>query len=103
MEAKMKKKMLAVLAILWLVTTPGLAHSWYPVECCAGDNKSGDCRPVRCEEITRDAMGSFIWHGYKFGTIARVSQDDSCHVCIQINPNVPSVAEPRCIFLRPHA
>jgi hypothetical protein len=74
-----------------------------PLSVAQATRKVVNCHPVRCEEITRDAMGSFIWHGYKFGTVARFSQDDSCHICIQINPNVPSVVEPHCIFLRPDA
>ena len=28
-----------------------LVHSWYPQECCNGDEHSGDCHPISCEEI----------------------------------------------------
>ncbi len=55
-----------------------LIHSWYPWQCCGGE----DCHPVPCEQINEHADGSYDWHGIKFKT-AQPSQDASCHVCVR--------------------
>ena len=36
-----------------------LVHNWYPKECCSGDEHSGDCHPIPCEEIIKlDSYGT---------------------------------------------
>jgi len=55
-----------------------LVHSWYESECCDG----GDCHPVPCEELGRDAHDNVTFDDYRFrGTQIRPSKDAHCHVC----------------------
>jgi hypothetical protein len=75
-----------------------LAHEapsgWqYPPGCCGGE----DCHPVPCETI-EEKRGVYIWKGVIFHrSMARVSGDHRCHVCIQFNgEGAPSG---RCLFL----
>ena len=61
-----------------------LVHSWYPKECCNGDEHSGDCHPIPCEEIIKvDSYGrtfAYKWRGWNFsGPMIRRSLDDQCH------------------------
>ena len=86
-------------------TSLGWPHSWYPSECCGGQ----DCFPIKCEEITTDPTTKwFRWipksgdphWGYGHSTHfdfspdhVRSSQDENCHACI-------SNGNPLCLFLR---
>ena len=65
----------------------------YPSGCCGGE----DCHPVPCETI-EEKRGVYIWKGVIFHrSMARVSGDHRCHVCIQFNgEGAPSG---RCLFL----
>ncbi len=79
-----------------------LVHSWYPKECCNGDEYSGDCHPIPCEEIIKvDSYGrtfGYKWRGWNFsGLMIRRSLDDQCHVCIH---HFPARSVPQCIFLK---
>ena len=69
-----------------------LAHSWYPSDCCGGDDKHGDCRPVPCNEIG-ELNDGLVWHRLYFDAEhRRVSPDTQCHVCARND------AYPFCIF-----
>ncbi len=69
----------------------------YPSECCAGDETTGDCHPIPCEEIKTIADG-YQWRGLLFkGAMVRISKDMSCHVCHGMLNGAP--AYPHCIFL----
>ena len=79
-----------------------LVHSWYPKECCNGDEYSGDCHPIPCEEIIKvDSYGrtfAYKWRGWNFSDpMIRRSLDDQCHVCIH---HFPARGVPQCIFLK---
>jgi len=81
-----------------------LVHSWYPQECCSGDEHSGDCHPIACEEIIKvDSYGrtfAYKWRGWNFsGPMIRRSLDDQCHVCIHYFP-AAGRGVPQCIFLK---
>ena len=65
----------------------------YPPGCCGGE----DCHPVPCETI-EEKRGVYIWKGVVFHrSMARVSGDDRCHVCVQFNGE--GAASGRCLFL----
>ena len=82
-----------------------LVHSWYPKECCNGDEHSGDCHPIPCEEIIKvDSYGRmFAYTNGGGGTLAasmiRRSLDDQRHVCIHYFP-AAGRGVPQCIFLK---
>jgi len=81
-----------------------LAHSWYPLECCSGN----DCKPVACHLISQEERTNA--HGYAIELYvysevgwkpfyimaekARPSPDDKCHVCIW-----NGTQNLRCLFL----
>jgi hypothetical protein len=73
-----------------------LIHGWYDPECCS--NK--DCHPVPCEQIRRDQHDNFLWHRgpnddvFFVKSRMKMSQDDSCHVCVLENAGL-------CIYLAP--
>ena len=68
-----------------------LAHSWYPISCCSGE----DCRPVPCEQLTELANGGYRWLDYIF-TKDQVhsSLDQFCHVCIS------KLGTTYCVFIQ---
>ncbi len=83
-----------------------LCHDWYPLECCSGDSRTGDCRPIPCEQIEQIDDG-VSWGGLVFrGSMIRTTRDADCHVCTG-RANFPDgtvrPAFPHCIFLRPTA
>jgi hypothetical protein len=57
-----------------------LAHSWYPLECCSGQ----DCHPVPCETLRENRDGSLTYtptsNDFEARKI-RPSQDAHCHIC----------------------
>ncbi len=74
-----------------------LVHSWYPAECCSGNEITGDCHPISCAEIKRTDDG-YEWRNMMFkGAMIRMSEDAGCHVCHGWLNGVP--AYPHCLFL----
>lgn len=72
-------RLIAVLSLCLVLTTPALAHDHYPAACCTANE---DCKPVACAEI--EQIGPAAWrHGAAtFGTNAvREPIDDRCHAC----------------------
>ena len=76
------------------------AHSWYPIECCNGQ----DCHPIACDSITETKEGH-VWHGLLFEEAkVKASKDGQCHVCAgeeqqEDGTSVPKY--PRCLFIKP--
>ncbi|MEZ5842876.1 MAG: hypothetical protein R3D27_04000 [Hyphomicrobiaceae bacterium] len=73
------------------------AHSWYPYECCKGD----DCAPVTASE--RPPFGRITIMTSRHGRVAvpdsfprRPSPDNSIHLCVLETPRGPV---PRCLFV----
>ncbi len=56
------------------------SHSWYPIECCSGQ----DCHPVPCESLRENGNGSLTYtptnNDFELRKI-RPSQDGQCHIC----------------------
>jgi hypothetical protein len=93
-------RMLAAIPFIVLLASTAIAHSWYPAECCTGDEMYGDCHPVPCESITEQADG-LRWRDVIFPRSAtRLSRDQYCHVCVQLWDD-GSPPRPRCIFQPP--
>jgi hypothetical protein len=74
-----------------------LAHSWYPSDCCGGDDAHGDCRPIPCAEIIH--RNEFMyWRGFIFDEFySRRSQDSQCHICTHHFDGTDKTI-PMCIF-----
>jgi len=73
-------KLALAFVLLAFATTPTAAHSWYPIECCSGQ----DCHPIACDQLEEIDDGRIRDIGT--GTIyrrdqIRPSQDGQCHVC----------------------
>lgn len=73
------------------------AHSWYPVECCGGQ----DCMKVDRVEKTPDG-GMRMFAGsvqvqVPKGFTQRPSRDNDTHVCIRENGD--GSYAPRCVFI----
>jgi hypothetical protein len=76
----------SAMALTTGMALPAHAHSWYPPECCSGE----DCAPV--ERIDR-LPGSGRWmitsrHGkaiLRQNLVPRESQDDRAHVCMRFD------------------
>jgi hypothetical protein len=88
--------------MIWFLSPPAHAHSWYPTECCQGQ----DCQPVPCDSITETREG-YDWKGLHFleGQV-RPSLDKQCHVCAGMSidtDGIPKPKYPRCIFILPAA
>jgi hypothetical protein len=96
--SRMRLGVLIISAALICFSGSASAHEapsgWqYPPGCCGGE----DCHPVACETI-EEKRGVYIWKGVVFHrSMARVSGDDRCHVCLQFNGEGP--ASGRCLFL----
>ena len=87
---------LAVILATLVIHAYAHAHSWYPQNCC-GDQH---CHPVPCEEVSRTALGNYLWKTVEFDKkVMKLSEDDGCHVCI--NPNTTPGG--LCIFLAPRS
>jgi len=92
----MKLIVVTLIVVALLSIADASAHSWYPSECCGGDEIEGDCRAVPCSEISEQGDGSILWHGVTFSREQlRPSQDQSCHVCVNGNSGWPV---PHCVF-----
>ena len=97
-SSRMRFGILSVALICFASSASALAHEaasgWqYPPGCCGGE----DCHPVPCETI-EEKRGVYIWKGVVFHrSMARVSGDDRCHVCVQFNGE--GAASGRCLFL----
>lgn len=84
----------------------GLAHDWYPTECCYGGKSGGDCAPIPTESMTPAPNG---WT-YKptgetipFGdTRLRISEDGRFHRCVMYVPT-GMASKTRCLFVPPPA
>jgi hypothetical protein len=91
------------LALLLALLAPAAwAHSFYPTECCSGQ----DCQPVDCDALREEEHGAVSYSPktaayppekpatYIF-TRDRVkpSQDDRCHVCV-------NGGRPLCVFVQ---
>ena len=80
-----------------LISTPALAHFWYPKECC----NDQDC--FRVSSMKRQADGSLkIEAGHISvvvppGYAARPSQDNDAHVCVY--RDLRGQYHARCVFL----
>lgn len=79
--------MRGIVALSILLSAPAaLAHSWYPKDCCHGE----DCVPVNSIEKIPGKPYQ-IWHTDKFGPVqvddtvmkdrSRVSEDGGYHIC----------------------
>jgi len=78
------------------------AHSWYPLDCCSGE----DCAPVEsmawvvpasggaAQLMVRSKVGTAI---VPAGFPVRESQDDHMHVCMQFDPF--GAMEVICLFM----
>lgn len=67
--------------VLWQLTTPARAHSWYPKDCCSGD----DCAVVLKIEQTREGRLVTTKHGTVLVPptfTARPSEDNDFHACM---------------------
>jgi hypothetical protein len=86
------------IAMLLLLSSAAYSHSWYPKDCCSGD----DCQPVPCDELVETRYG-ILWRGVVLFNDAQVkaSQDQFCHVCAkkQVGTLLPYL--PLCAFIQP--
>lgn len=77
------------LIVLIISTTAVLGHSWYPSDCCSGQ----DCFPVPCSQLIENGEGNWLWDNLVFlKEKVKPSLDNLCHVCISNNV-------PRCAFI----
>jgi hypothetical protein len=79
-----------VIIILFACILGAGAHSWYPAECCNGQEDGGDCRPVPSTSLVPVAGETGCWiygpTATKFcGNEVRSSPDGLYHVCISDN------------------
>jgi len=82
------RKYITILLITLFLVTPVLAHSWYPIDCCSGQ----DCIQIPCEELIETAKG-YTYQAHEFTKdMIRVPKGPGCHVCIH------PILGPRCVF-----
>jgi hypothetical protein len=87
-------KFLLTLGILFVFTGIALAHSWYPADCCAGN----DCTQIPCPELVKQGA-DYVYRGTVFtASKFRESMDNFCHACA-LDPKTGNVISPRCLFL----
>jgi hypothetical protein len=81
-----------------LVSSQAYAHSWYPHDCCHGQ----DCRPVPCDELVETRYG-LMWRGVVLfsETQVRPSLDQFCHVCAKEQKGTIIPYLPLCVFVAP--
>lgn len=65
-----------------VVATAALGHSWYPPECCSGD----DCRPLQDNEVAEHVrpLQNGRWHIVKWNIDVDMkdwSPDGKFHIC----------------------
>ena len=88
-------KLVCILVIAQMIVTVAAAHSWYPKECCSGN----DCQTVPCAELTRSHLG-IKWRDLVFFSERQThdSLDQFCHVCVKSYPGfIPYL--PICVFV----
>lgn len=80
---------LMLLAVIWLLLIVGIvllaqaaqAHSWYPTECCSGQ----DCAPIDLNQTPKEENGGFTLQDGSHRHIAykdvRSSPDGKWHLC----------------------
>lgn len=92
--------LLAVAVINLVLLDRAFGHSWYPTECCAGDDVDGDCHEIPAEAVTE---GSDVFIVRLDGRVfvvprerARFSPDGRYHACHQ-----PNAGELMCFFYPP--
>ena len=78
-----------VILMLFLTSSPVLAHSWFEKWCCS----DRDCKPTPCEEIVETEKG-WKWKEYIFKKVMP-SQDNKCYTCI-----TDYSKEPRCAYIQ---
>jgi len=84
--------MIRALAFLLVLTTPALAHEWYPSWCCSG----GDCGPLAGSRVQLTAHGYVVDGKYVVPlSEARKSMDGRYHGCF------PKPDELKCFFAPP--
>ena len=73
-------RILSILMLIFVLTTPSRAHDWYDHDCCS----DSDCKPIEsCSELEELEDGRWKWNGYIFRKDkVRPSKDSKCHVCI---------------------
>lgn len=86
----------AAWALLLCLTGMAGAHSWYPIECCSGQ----DCQPVSVDDLVEQSDGS--WKYLPTGLVfpketIRPSQDRHFHVCI--GRHSFNFGKPLCAFV----
>jgi hypothetical protein len=83
---------------LVLVGSEAYSHSWYPQDCCRGQ----DCRPVPCDELVETRYG-LMWRGTVLfnETQVRPSLDQFCHVCAKEEQGAIIPYLPLCVFVAP--
>jgi hypothetical protein len=66
-----------ILALLLLLPTPALAHSWYAAECCNNE----DCRPI--DDLPETPNG-YVYNGQVVPkSKEKQSKDFQFHICIR--------------------
>lgn len=102
-----------VLLSLVVISTPAIAHDWYPIECCSGL----DCAPVEKAEILRSSIyagiaalpsqsaGDLVVTSKHGSAVVppdmprRESKDNRMHVCMR--PQSNGQMKVICVFLPP--
>ena len=81
------------IALLLLATTPALAHSWYPSDCCSDK----DCEIIHEDHVQLGATGYILPSGeiVSYGE-ERTSPDGQYHWCH--NPRLITAGGKRCFW-----
>jgi len=72
-----------------------LAHSFYPSQCCGGQ----DCRPIDCSQLVEQSNGRWLYiptHNEFSPEQVYPSQDRFCHVCVSSGADHRSL----CAFIQ---
>jgi hypothetical protein len=87
-----------VIAASVLLSSAAYSHSWYPKDCCQGQ----DCRPVPCDELVETRHG-LMWRGVVIfnETQVKPSLDQFCHVCAKEQQGSIIPYLPLCVFVAP--
>jgi hypothetical protein len=87
----------AALGAFMPASTRAVAHVWYPVKCCGGE----DCHKVDRVEFLPD--GDSIFHAGAISVVVAAeflrlpSQDNDTHICVYRIAN--GEYRPRCVFV----
>lgn len=82
-----------IAAMVGMLSTPALAHDWYPIDCCSGH----DCFPIEESDLTPIPDGFVVnaSHTAITGSNVRRSEDGRYHLCTKTGkPDGPPV----CVF-----